>query len=395
MSRRVAVTGMGVLSALGDELGDFWKAISEGKCGIRPLEDLPLEELRLKTGAQLQNRPEAGELDPFARYFLDAGRAALADSGLELSEELRSRTAVVSGTAGGGQWTLDREFQRLYGGSRPRVHPTTVARFMNNAGASHLSMDLGLTGPVWTVSTACSSATQAIGQAYWMVRTGNADLAIAGGSEAPFSLGYLKAWEAMRVVAPDVCRPFSRGRKGMSLGEGAGVLILEPLPAALARGARCYGEIVGFGMSSDAAHLTRPQIEGPARAMRAALFDAGKRVEEVGYINAHGTGTPLNDTVECAAIHQVFGPHATSLKVSSTKSMHGHALGAAGGLEAVATLQALHRQLAPPTVNFLEPDPDCSLNVVPNQAQSLETSVALSNSFAFGGLNAVLAFASI
>jgi nodulation protein E len=263
---------------------------------------------------------------------------------------------------------------------------------MANAGASRVSFECGITGPVYTVSTACSSANHALGQAFWMVRGGQVEVALAGGSEAPFCTGFLKAWEAMRVVAPDTCRPFSRGRRGLILGEGAAVLVLEPLERARARGAAILGEIAGFGMSSDAFHITQPSAAGAAQAMRAALADAAITPDAVGYINAHGTGTQANDATETKAIRAVFGSHSSALKVSSTKSMHGHALGAAGGLEAAATVGALHHGLIPPTANFTEPDPACDLDVVPNTPVAAEIEWALSNSFAFGGLNAVVAF---
>jgi nodulation protein E len=225
-----------------------------------------------------------------------------------------------------------------------------------------------------------------------MVRNGQVEAAITGGSEAPFSMGLLKAWEAMRVVSPETCRPFSRDRKGLILGEGAGMLMLEPMEKALARGATIYGEIVGFGMSSDAGHITAPTLRGPAAAMSAALLDAGIAPEQVGYINAHGTGTLANDQTETRAIRDVFSKHAERLAVSSTKSMHGHTLGAAGALEAVATVMAMREKIIPPTANFTTPDPECDLDIVPNQARHAEIEFALSNSFAFGGLNAVLAF---
>jgi nodulation protein E len=253
-------------------------------------------------------------------------------------------------------------------------------------------MEFSITGPSYTISTACSSAAHAIGQAFWMIRSGAAPLAITGGSEAPFSFGILKAWEAMRVVSPDTCRPFSKDRRGMVLGEGAGMLILEPMEAARARGARIYGEVVGFGMSADAAHITQPSAEGAARAMRAALGDSGLQPDEIGYINAHGTGTAANDPTETAAIRAVFGKHAEKLAISSTKSMHGHALGAAAALEAAGTVLALRDGVLPPTANYNEPDPDCDLDVIPNQARQAQVECALSSSFAFGGLNAVLAF---
>jgi nodulation protein E len=263
---------------------------------------------------------------------------------------------------------------------------------MENAGASHISIETGITGPAYTVSTACSSSNHAIGQAYWLLRGGVADAAVTGGSEAPFSMGNLKAWEAMRVVSPDTCRPFSKTRRGMILGEGGGMLVLETLDGALARGAKIYAEMAGFGMSSDAHHLTQPSPEGAARAMRAALKDGGIEPSQIGYINAHGTATAANDATETSAIRLVFGGHADRIPISSTKSMHGHALGAAGALEAVATILALGHGLLPPTANFEEPDPQCDLDVVPNEARKAEPEYAISNSFAFGGLNAVLAF---
>jgi len=271
------------------------------------------------------------------------------------------------------------------------VHPLTIPKTMANAGASHISMEFGITGPSFTISTACSSAAHAIGQAFWMVRSGMTDLAITGGSEAPFSFGILKAWEAMRVVSPETCRPFSKDRRGMILGEGAAMFVLEPLEGAKARGARIEGEIVGIGMSADACHITQPSAEGAARAMRAALRDAQLKPEQIGYINAHGTATPANDITETNAIRSVFGAHAARLAVSSTKSMHGHALGAAAALEFLASVVALRDGFLPPTANFTEPDPECNLDVVPNHARNAEVEYALSNSFAFGGLNAVLA----
>jgi len=272
-----------------------------------------------------------------------------------------------------------------------RVHPLTIPKTMANAGASHISMEFGITGPSYTISTACSSAGHAIGQAFWMVRNGITDLALAGGSEAPFSFGILKAWEAMRVVSPETCRPFSKDRRGMVLGEGAAMLVLEPLEAALARGATVHAEIAGFGMSADACHITQPSADGAAKAMRAALRDAGLAPEAIGYVNAHGTGTLANDATETAALHAVFGAHAGKLAISSTKSMHGHALGAAAALECVATVLALRDGVLPPTANYNVPDPECDLDVIPNQARQAQVEWAISNSFAFGGLNAVLA----
>jgi nodulation protein E len=292
----------------------------------------------------------------------------------------------------GGQSTEDTGFREVYKLRHNRVHPLTIPKTMANAGASHISMEFGITGPAFTISTACSSSGHAIGQAYWMLRSGMVDLAITGGSEAPFSFGILKAWEAMRVVSPDTCRPFSRDRRGMILGEGAAMFVLEPLEAARARGAPVHAEIIGFGMSSDAAHITQPSAEGAAKAICLALRDAGVCPEQIGYINAHGTGTAANDPTETRAIRMMFGAHAERLAISSTKSMHGHTLGAAGALEAAATILALRKGILPPTANYNLPDPDCDLDVVPNRSRPASIEYALSNSFAFGGLNAVLAF---
>jgi nodulation protein E len=305
---------------------------------------------------------------------------------------LAEKTAVITGSCIGGQSSTDAGYLALYQKDSNRMHPLSIPRAMANAGASHISMEFGIRGPAFTISTACSSSNHAMGQAFWMVRSGQVEAAITGGSEAPFCFGLLKAWEAMRVVAPDTCRPFCKDRKGLILGEGAAMFVLEPLEAAKARGAKVYGEIVGFGMSSDAGHITSPTDEGPVRAMKAALEDASLAPEQIGYINAHGTGTQNNDAMESRAIRAAFGRHAEKLAVSSTKSMHGHALGAAGALEGAATVMALRESIIPPTVNFTTADPECDLDYVPNAAREMEVECALSNSFAFGGLNAVLAF---
>jgi nodulation protein E len=400
MTNRVVVTGLGVISALGHDRCAFWQALTEGRPGIAPLESVDRSLLRFQNGAEVRNydaarhfdEKEAGLLDRFAQFGVIAAREAVAAAGIEWNDELRENAAIVTGSCVGGQTTEDEGFVNLYRKNIPRVNPLTIPRTMENAAASRISLETGIVGPTYTVSTACSSANHAIGQAFWMVRGGTARMAIAGGSEAVFSLGFLKAWEAMRVVSPDTCRPFSRDRRGLILGEGGAMLVLEPLESARARGAKIFGEIVGFGMSSDAFHITQPSAEGAARAIRAALADAAIASDKIGYINAHGTATPANDATETSAIRKVFGEHADKLAVSSTKSMHGHALGAAGAIEAVATLLALESGILPPTANYTEPDTACDLDVIPNQARQAAVEYALSNSFAFGGLNAVLAF---
>jgi nodulation protein E len=391
---------VGAISALGRDAREFWCALSEGRSGISPIETVDRTKLRFQNGAEVHDYKQCEYFEPkqtdcidrFAQFGVIAAREAVRDAGLEWDAEARESTAIVTGSCVGGQATEDAGFVELYQFGRSRVSPFTVPRIMANAAASHISMEYGVTGPAYTVSTACSSSNHAIGQAFWMVRCGGAEIAITGGSEAIFSMGFLKAWEAMRVVSQDTCRPFSRDRSGMILGEGGAMMVLEPLERALARGAHIYAEIVGFGMSSDASHITQPSAEGAARAMLGALRDGAIAREGVGYVNAHGTATQVNDPTETAAIRSVFGCHTRSLAVSSTKSMHGHALGAAGALEAAATVLALRYGVLPPTANFRECDPDCDLDVVPNQARPAEPEFALSNSFAFGGLNAVIAF---
>jgi nodulation protein E len=397
--RRVAITGVGAISALGRNAAEFARALGEGRCGIGPIESTDVSQLRFQNGAEVKGYSHtpyfddrrADFMDRFAQFAVIAAREAVADAGVEWTPELRETAAIVTGSCVGGQNTEDIGFHEVYKLGHSRVHPLTIPKTMANAGASHISMEFGITGPSFTVSTACSSAAHAIGQAYWLLRSGVAAMAITGGSEAPFSFGILKAWEAMRVVSPETCRPFSRDRRGMILGEGAAMLVLEPLDAARARGARIHAEIVGIGMSADAGHITQPSAEGAVRAMRAALRDASLAPGQIGYINAHGTATPANDPTETAAIRSVFGAHADRLAVSSTKSMHGHALGAAAALECLATVMALRDGVLPPTANYTQPDPECDLDIIPNQARAARVEYALSNSFAFGGLNAVLA----
>ena len=400
MHRRVAVTGLGVISAIGNNVGDFWRSLELGQSGIARLQAVDPELLRFSNAAEVRNfapsehfdEKEISLLDRFAQFGVVAAREAIAQAGIAWTQSLRESTAIVTGSCVGGQTTEDEGFVNLYRNNIPRVNPFTIPRTMENAAASRISLETGVVGPTYTISTACSSSNHAIGQAFWMVRSGAVEMAITGGSEAVFSLGFLKAWEAMRVVSPDTCRPFSKDRRGLILGEGAAMLVLEPLDAARARGVPILGEIAGFGMSSDAFHITQPSPDGAARAMRAALSDAGFAPESIGYINAHGTATVANDATETAAIRQVFGAQADRLAVSSTKSMHGHTLGAAGAIEAAATLLSLHHGILPPTANFTEPDPACDLDVIPNAARPSAVEFALSNSFAFGGLNAVLAF---
>lgn len=398
--RRVVITGIGVVSALGNNSADFWATLCDGRSGIAPITKVDTTEIRFKNAAEVRGF-DASEffdermmlmLDPFAHFGVVAAREAINDSGISFGEILRGNTGVVTGSCLGGKETEDAFFHDLYAKNKNRVPPIAIPRSMSNSVASHVSIEYGLTGATFTTSTACSSSNHAIGQAFWLIRQGTLDAAVAGGSEAPLCYGNLKAWEAMRVVAPDTCRPFSKDRSGMILGEGGAMFVLEELEAAKARGADIYAEVAGFGMSADAHHLTMPLAEGAAKAMRAALEDASLRPEEVGYINAHGTATQANDPMEANAIGMVFGEFADRIPVSSTKSMHGHTLGAAGAIEAAASILALKNGVLPPTANFTELDPDCKINVIANDVVEKKAEAAISNSFAFGGLNAVLAF---
>lgn len=394
--RRVAITGLGCVSAYGLGVPAFWDGISQGRPAIVPLRTMKTDNLKITTGAEFSDYNPATAIDSdnqllgdrAAQFAVIAAREAVKHSGLDA---IPRESAIVTGCCVGGKHAEDASYWDVYAEKKPRVHPLTIPRVMANSGASLIAMDQKVAGPTFTISTACSSANHAIGQALWLIRQGITDVALAGGNESPFVFGLVKAWEAMRVVSPDVCRPFSADRKGMSLGEGAGILVLEEYERAQARGATIYAELAGFGMSADAHHITQPHPEGAAAAMRMALRDANLAPESIGYINAHGTGTLANDPSETQAIRLVFNSHAESIPISSTKSMHGHALGAAGALEAIASTLALHHGILPPTANYIGPDPDCNLDFIPNTPRPAQPEATLSNSFAFGGLNAVIA----
>ena len=397
--RRVVVTGLGVIAATGNTAETFWANIKSGRSGIEDLTLVPKEQLIMKSGAEVKNfeptehfqKGQLALLDRFSQLALVAAREAAADSGITFDEALSLRTATIIGSGVGGQNTLDDNYWRIYHDGAKRLHPFTIPRLMLNAAASHVTMELGLKGPSFAIASACASSAHAIGQAFHMVRYGQSEVAVTGGTEACITLGTMKGWEALRVMAVDLCRPFCKDRTGMVLGEGAAVFVLEPLERAQARGAKIYGEIVGFGMTADAGDIVQPTIDGPVRAIQQALEDAGLAPEAIDYVNAHGTGTAANDVTETKALRQVFGSHADALAVSSTKSMHGHTLGGAGAIELAATMMAFKDEFIPPTANFTEPDPACDLDYVPNQGRPKAIGAAISNSFAFGGLNAVLA----
>lgn len=398
--RRIVITGMGAICALGHDAPSVWKAMTEGRAGIGPIHHIQPGQLRNGgIAAEVSDYDPANHfddarralLDPFSEYALIAANEAIRQSGISFQGEASARTAVVIGTGAGGETTRDDLYERLYGEHQGRFHPLGIVRMMMNAPASQVSMVHGITGPAFVVASACASSNHAFAQAAMMVRSGMVDAAVVGGTEACITLGTLRAWEAMRVLAPDTCRPFSKGRRGLVLGEGAAMYVIETLESAQKRGAEIICELVGTGMSSDAGDIAAPSDIGAAAAMNMALRDGGLSPQDVDYINAHGTGTVANDSTETRAIHCVFGEHARDVLISSTKSMHGHALGAGGALELVAAIGAIHDGIIPPTINYLEPDPACDLDYVPNVAREKKVDVAISNSFAFGGLNAVVA----
>lgn len=396
---RVVVTGLGVFSALGKNAAAFGTALRAGQSAIAPLTIIRTEGLIVQIGAEIRDfEPSAhfdatktALLDRFAQFALMAAREAITGCGLNFRDGLGARTAVIVGSGVGGQSTLDENYYKIYSQGQKRLHPFTIPKLMINAPVSHITMENGITGPSFTVASACSSANHAIGVAFHMVRSGAADIAVTGGTEATITYGTMKGWEALRVMAPDTCRPFCKDRKGMVLGEGSAILVIENLEHAKARGANILAEIVGFGMSSDAGDIVLPSATGAAAAMQACLVDARLNPDAVGYVNAHGTGTAANDVTETKALHMAFGEHAKKLMVSSTKSLHGHALGGAGAIELAATIIALRDGFVPPTANFTEADPQCDLDYVPNEARATQVDVAISNSFAFGGHNAVVA----
>lgn len=399
MSRNVVVTGMGAVSPIGADLKTYWDGLSSGKCGIVKrdfeVEDLslslpcaPIDGLEERIKAQGRDTARA---DRVSQLAVAAADEALANSGLEIDEALSPRTACIIGTGIGGQATFDKCYaDMLRRGRRP--HPLSILKIIPNAPASHISIRFGLRGPAFAISSACASGAHAIGVAADQIKTGSADVALAGASEAILTYGALEAWRAMHILADETCRPFSKNRNGLVIGEGAGVLVLEEEERARKRGADIIARLAGFGMNADGKDMINPAIEGAANAMRLALADVTMNDPSAVYINAHGTGTLMNDPTETKAIREVFGAGADELIVSSTKSMHGHLLGAAGGIETIASLLALQNDVAPPTINYDEPDPDCDLNYAPNEAQARKLDLAVSNSFAFGGLNAVVVF---
>ncbi len=403
MTHRVVITGQGTINALGPNVAQTLAAMREGRCGIGPLEIRDVERLAIQIGGQVKgydpeahfNRQQIALYDRFTQFTLIAAGEALSQAGLDFSGDLAARSGVVLGTSGGGLNTQDENYRSVYEEGKNRVHPFVVPKLMNNAACSHVSMDYNLKGPSFTVATACASSNHAMGLAFHLIRGGAARVMVTGGSESMLCFGGVKAWEGLRVMSKDACRPFSANRNGMVQGEGAAVFVFEDYDHARARGADILAEVVGFAMTSDAADIVMPSKQGAARAIRGALADAGLPPDAVGYINAHGTGTAANDKTECAAVADVFGAHADRLMISSTKSMHGHVIGGTGAIELLACVMALRDGVIAPTIGYEEPDPECALDVVPNVARDAKVDVVLSNAFAFGGLNAVLALKRI
>lgn len=397
--KRVVITGAGTINPLGQTVPETLEAMREGRCGIGDLEIRDVERLSIRIGGQVKgydsearfNRQQLALYDRFTQFTLIAAREAIAQAGLDFTGDLAARAGVILGNAGGGMTTLDENYRSVYEEGKNRVHPFVVPKLMNNAATSHLSMEFNLKGPSFTVSTACASSNHAMAQAFQMVRSGSSPVMITGGSESMLCFGGIKAWEGLRVMSRDACRPFSANRNGMVQGEGAGIFVFEEYEHARARGAEILAEMTGFAMSSDASDIVMPSKKGAASAINGALLDARLNPTDVGYINAHGTGTAANDKTECAAVADVFGAHADRLMISSTKSMHGHLIGGTGAVELLACIMAVRDGIIAPTIGYEEADPECALDVVPNEAREADVRVALSNAFAFGGLNAVLA----
>ena len=401
--RRVAITGLGVLSPVGNDPKTFFANLMAGKSGIKRMETDFVDSLDCKIAAYINDydplahfvKNKAATMDRVTQFAVSAGQQAINDAGLNLATENLERFGVYLGTGMGGAASIEEGYVRLYKEQARRLKPFTVLMAMNNAASAQVALDFGITGPDLTFCTACSSSSVAIGEAVRQIRHGYTDVMLAGGSEALLTFGTIKAWEALRTLADEdetnpsaSCKPFSADRSGLVLGEGAGMVILEDMDRAIARGAKIYAEVIGYGSSNDSTHITQPSVEGQSRAMRKALAEANITADKLDYINAHGTGTKLNDITETNAIKQVCG---TNIPVSSTKSMHGHLMGAAGAVEFVACMMAIQEQALPPTAHLANPDPECDLDYIPNIGRrNVKVDTIMSNSFAFGGTSGVL-----
>jgi nodulation protein E len=399
MRQRIVVTGIGGLCGLGNDAASIWEAMREGRSAIGPITTIALHDLKVAAGCEIKQLPDHGidrkrtvTMDRFSLLAVIAAQEAMAQAGLTVNDSNTYRSGAVVGVGVYGAETVDENYRQLLVHNKPRAAIFAVPKAMPGAAAGQVSMSLGLRGPTFGVTSACASSNHAFASALDQLRLGRADVMIAGGSEAPLTWGVLKGWEALRILSPDTCRPFSADRQGLVIGEGAGMAVLETYEHAKARGATILAELAGAGLSADAADIVAPTVEGPAAAMRACLADAGLNPEDVDYLNAHGTGTKANDQIETMAIKQAFGAQASRLSVSSTKSMHAHCFGASGAIEMIACVMAIRDGIVPPTANYRERDPDCDLDVTPNVARERKVRAAISNGFAFGGTNAVVAF---
>ena len=405
MKQKVAITGLGIISPCGNNIDDFSANIMSGKSGIRRISSEYSNLLSVKVAGEVDFNPldyftkrKASILDRVNQFALAAASQAWKDAELSLSAKEKERAGVYIGSGMGGANTIEELYDQLFKHNADRVKPLTVLMVMNNASASHISIEYGLSGPCLTVSTACASSANAIGEAFRQIRDGYVDVMIAGGTEAFLTYGNFRSWESLPVLAVEdpedpskSCKPFSKNRTGLVLGEGAAVLVLEEMKRALDRGAQIYAELLGYGSTSDAFHITKPSFEGESRAISEALQEASISPKEVDYINAHGTATQWNDLLETQAIKKVFGNYAYKVPISSTKSMHGHTIGAAGAMEFIVSLLAIKHQAIPPTINLDLPDPECDLDYVPNIGRKgIRVHTVMSNSFAFGGTNTVL-----
>ncbi|GAB6138435.1 beta-ketoacyl-ACP synthase II [Halanaerobaculum tunisiense] len=409
MNKRVVVTGMGVISPVGNELEDYWTALTAGESGIAEVTNFDAAEYKTQIAGEVNdfdprdfgmNRKEARRMDNYTQFAVAAANKAVEDAQLEINEDNATRVGTLVGSGIGGIETLEEQHKRLLERGPNRVSPFLIPMMIANIAAGQVAIQTGAKGPNTSVVTACATGTHALGEAHRMIQCGDADIMIAGGSEAAISpvsfagFSSLKAMSTNNDNPQQASCPFDADRDGFVMGEGAGVLVLETLESAQARGAEIYAELVGYGLSADAHHITAPapEGEGAARAMQMAVDKADISATEVDYINAHGTSTPANDKLETQAIKDVFGDHAYDLAVSSTKSMTGHLLGGAGGIEAIASILAIRDNILPPTINYQTEDPECDLDYVPNKAKETSVNVALSNSLGFGGHNACALF---
>ncbi len=400
--RRVVVTGQGVVTPLGTGVEKFWTAMKSSACGIREVQSFDTEDLYITIAGEVpdfepRERLQSKQLllaDKYSQYAGCAAQEAVAQSKLELplNDADGYRSACIIGSGVGGLTTLEFSYKMLFKENKRATHPLTLLKAIGSSASAHVSIEYGIKGPTFGVVSACSTATHSIGLVYRMIREGLIDMGIGGAAEASLNWGATRAWQAMRVLSPDGLFPFSKGRNGTVLAEGAGILVLEEYERAKERGAPILAEVMGYGMTADAADMVNPSIDGASTAMEMALEDGGLAPSDIDYVNAHGTATAVNDVNETRAIKRVFGNAANKLSISSTKSMHGHCLGAGGGIEAAAAIKAIEENYVPPTVGLNEPDPECDLDYTPNEGKAREVNYAMSNSFAFGGLNAVLVF---